>query len=190
MKPDKLKPNQRDAIEDIFKLILQGVEAWVEAGKRVAAELEQDPDFADNFHEIHPQISVDYIYAFDRIGRIELHPMLAISDCPGAIRLRRLPYAAQEKYVNEPIAILIREGKGWTTLRTSVFNLTPEQARQVFAEDHIRTEAEQRAWIEDKSAKAIVQFDEPFRVSGRKLIVMQPCQLTAKQLATVLAQME
>lgn len=184
-------PQKRnDSVEKFYTLLQEGYEKWIEAGRIVSEALEQDPDFADKVHAAHPEISTDTVYAFDRIGRKQLHPKLVMSDSPGAKRLRRLPYSLQEKHSNQPVPVLIKNERGWDTLNVSVFNLSSEQASQVFDSDSLRTEAAQRAYLETKSTKAFIQVDEPFRVSGRKLIVMQPCQFTAGQLARVLADME
>lgn len=180
----------KNTVEQFFTLLQKGYETWIEAGKVVVKALEDDPDFAEKVNASHPEVSVDVVYAFDRIGRKELHPKLAISDSPGAKRLRRLPYGQQEKYMNNPIPVLIKQLNGWETLKVSVFNLTSDQAAQAFDGNVIRTEAEQRAYLETKSSKAMIQIDEPYRVSGRKLIVMQACQFTAGQLARLLAEME
>lgn len=177
-------------VNKFIELFLKGIELWLEAGRIVSQALEEDPDFAEKVNAAHPEISVDTVYAFDRIGRKQLHPKLVISDSPGARKLRRLPYTMQEKYTDEPVPVLIRTESGWETLKVNVFNLTSEQAAQVFDGDVIRTEGAQRAWLESKASKALIQVDEPYRVSGRKLLIMQPCQLNAKQLATILAQME
>ena len=181
---------KHNPIEQFIDLLQRGYDAWIEAGKIVAKSLEDDPDFAEKVNAAHPEVSIDTVYAFDRVGRRELYPKLLMSDTPGAKRLRRLPYAAQEKFANNPVSVLIRADKGWDTLKTSVFNLTSDQAAQVFDGDCIRTEAAQRAYLEAKSTKAMVQIDEPYRISGRKLIVLQSCQFTAGQLARILADME
>ena len=180
----------KSAIKQFVSLFQEGYEAWVKAGKLVAGQLEQDPDFAEKVHAECPEISVDTVYAFDRLGRKELHPKLLVSDSPGAKKLRRLPYSVQEKLTDSPVSVLIKTERGWDTLNVSVFNLTAEQASQVFDSDCVRNEAQQRAFIESKCSKALIQVDEPYRVSGRKLLVMQPCQLTAKQLARILSEME
>ncbi len=179
-----------DQISKFVSLFQQGYEAWIEAGKIVSASLESDADFADKVHAAHPEISCDTVYAFDRLGRKELHPKLLISDAPGSRKLRRLPFTLQEKYTEQPVKVLVKNSKGWDTLEISVFNLTPDQANQVFDGDSIRSEAAQRAWLEGKASKAMIQIDEPYRVSGRKLVVMQPCQFTAGQLCRLLADME
>lgn len=183
-------PQKISHVENFVTLFQRGYDAWIEAGKLVASALEEDPDFADKVHAKHPEISCDTVYAFDRLGRKELHPKLLISDSPGAKKLRRLPYGYQEKYSDNPVPLLVKTEKGWETLKASVFNLTSEQANQVFDADGVRPEAAQRTWLECKSSKAIIQVDDAWRVTGRKLIVMQPCQFTAGQLARMLADME
>ena len=183
-------PIKNNAVEQFFTLLQKGYEMWMQAGKVVADALESDVDFAEKVNKAHPEVSVDVVYAFDRIGRKQLHPKLAISDSPGAKKLRRLPYAQQEKFINQPLPVLIKQVNGWEVLKVSVFNLTAEQSSQVFDGDVVRTEAEQRAYLETKSSKSLIQIDEPYRVSGRKLIVMQACQFTAGQLARLLAEME
>lgn len=177
-------------IEKFFQLLTQGYEAWLEAGKIVAKAMDDDVDFAEKMNAAHPEVSIDTVYAFDRIGRRELFPKLLISDSPGSKRLRRLPYSQQEKFSCNPVPVLIKTQKGWETLKVSVFNLTIEQAAQVFNGDSIRNEAAQRAYLETKASKAMIQVDEPYRLSGKKLIVMQACQFTAGQLARFLAEME
>ena len=75
-------------------------------------------------------------------------------------------------------------------LLVSVFNLTPDQAQQMFGPEGIRNEGAQRAWLEDRSTKSLVVVDDPYRVTGRRLVVMQPCQFNARQLANILAEMQ
>jgi hypothetical protein len=177
-------------IDSFVALFQKGYDAWIDAGKIVSSAIEEDPDFAEKVHAKHPEISCDTVYAFDRLGRKELHPKLLISDSPGAKKLRRMPYSIQEKYSNNPVPLLIKTEKGWETLPASAFNLTPEQANQAFDSDGVRPEAAQRAWLECKTSRALIQVDDAWRVAGRKLIVMQPCQFTAKQLARIFADME
>lgn len=180
----------KNAVEQFITLFQQGYDAWTSAGKLVADALEHDPDFAEKVHDKCPEISCDTVYAFDRLGRKQLHPKLLISDSPGARKLRRLPYSEQERYCDGPVCLLIKTCSGWDTLMVSVFNMTTEQANQVFDAEGVRTAPAQRAWLENKSSKSLITVDEPYRISGRKLIVMQPCQFTAGQLARMLSDME
>lgn len=183
-------PDENNNFNRLAKLLRATAEGLIEAGELVVKMLEADEDFPDKFNEAFPEYPTDLIYALDRVGRKQLHPKLLFSNCPGAVRLRHLPYELQEKYLSEGPKVMIREGRDWKFIKITIFNLTPDQARQVFAEDHLRNDAEQRAWIEDKQSKVLVPFDEPFRVSGHKCMVMTPCTITRKQLVGILAQME
>ena len=179
-------------IEKFVDLFQRGYEAWVEAGRVVVQALESDPDFADKVHEKHPEISIETVYAFDRLGRQDLHPKLLISDSPGAKRLRQLRYHVQEKFVEKPVPVLIKTDSGWETLKVSVFDLTSDQASQVFDKNDVRNDHSQRAYIEGKKASKAVksfQVDMPYRVVGRKLVVMKPCQFTLGQLTMIVAEM-
>ncbi len=57
----------------------------------------------------------------------------------------------QETYFHNPPSLLIQNNGDWEQLKVDIHNMTPDQAAQVFSEDHVRTDGEQRAWIEDDS---------------------------------------
>ena len=170
---------------------MAGVEAWIKAGEIVARNLDKDPAWMEKVCARCPEITEDTVLAFDRVGRRQLHPRLLTSNKPGAVRLRSLPMGLQEKYLSAPLPVLVKNGKAVETLAVSVWNLTPDQCRQVFDKDSVRSEGAQRAWLESQSARraAPVQVDEPYRITGHTLVVMEPCKLTCKQLLSLAAQM-
>lgn len=181
---------QNDTIEQFYTLIMQGVAAWTKAGELVAKACEEDDDFPAKVNAAHPEITEEFVLVFERVGRRLVHPKLLMDDSPGVEKLRSLPYAEQEKWMTCPVPLLVRAAKGWETLRTPVRNLTQMQARQVFARHCVRSEGEQRAWLEGQSALKSVPADDAFRVVGGKLVVMHPTTLTRKQVAQCLAMME
>lgn len=176
--------------ELFIDLVMRGTECWLQAGEIVARNMDANPHFIDEVCDKCPDLSPETVVRFAQIGRKQLLPKLLISDAPGVRRLRKLPYALQQKYSSDPIPVVIASGD---VLTVDVRNLTPDQAAQVFADDRIRSEAEQRAWMEDKKAKTAVHrqsVDSPYRIVGKKLVIVQPCQLTSRDLARVLADME
>lgn len=178
------------AVQEIIDLINNGVECWFKAGQLVAKNIDENPDFVDQVCDQCKDISPETIYRFEQIGRKQLYPKLLLNDSPGVRRLRRLPYALQERYAICPVTLLISGGE---TLEIDVRNLTPAQAAQVFAGDRLRTVAEQRAFIEDKRAEdaAVTSVgDQPYRIVGKTVVVMQSCKFTTKDLARILAQIE
>jgi hypothetical protein len=175
------------------ELMQAGIDKWVEAGKYAAACIDEDANFVDEVCDEFPQITPEMVLTFARVGRSEVHPYLLLSDAPGIRRLRRLPYAVQEKYAKEPVRLLVSHDGKWETLNVDVRNLTPDQASQVFGNDGVRSDAAQRAFIEDKAAKRIapaVKANLPYRVTSRTLVVMEPVSLDRKELLRILNEME
>ena len=183
---------ESSAVSEFYKLVMQGVEAWLKAGEIVAKEMDKDPAFVDNVIRKHPELSEDFILAFDRIGRKALHPKLLMDDRAGIVALRSMNYETQEKFLSEPVPTLVKTEDGWQTLNIETRNLTPVQARQVFdtKQRTVRTPAAQRAWIESKRTMESVSSDEPYRIVGATLVVMTPTKFSRKQLAQFLANME
>jgi hypothetical protein len=178
-------------MDEFVKLVMAGIEAWFKAGEIVARNMDANPDWVDEVCRRCPEITPETVLAFDRVGRRKLHPRLLASNKPGAVRMRSLPFELQEKYLKEPVPVIVKQGKEVETLAVSVWNLTSEQCRQVFDGDTIRSEGAQRAWLESKRKPAIpFEVTEPYRISGHTLVVLEPCKLSCKQLLSLAAQMQ
>lgn len=170
--------------------LLRGCEAWLEAGKIAAAELDKNPDWADEVARIDPFPPAGSVKQFARIGRMQLHPKLLAPGPVGLQRLAKLPFALQEKYLKQPVEVLVEKGE---TLLIDVHNLTDEQAAQVFTKDDIRDIPEQRAWLSTQAMQKAVpptRANLPYRIAGKKLICMAGCTFERKELAKLLAEME
>lgn len=65
-------------------------------------------------------------------------------------RLMSMPIAIQEMVVKgDPLPLVVlKDGEGIETLRVPALRLLPKQLQQVFGDDHVRTEGEQRVWLE------------------------------------------
>jgi hypothetical protein len=179
--------------ELFISLITKGLESWLAAGKLVMESLEANPAWAEEVHALYPEVGLETIYAFERIGRMKLHPRLLLSDAPGYRRLRCLPYDLQEKFLKEPVKLLIREGKNWEELNVNAVNLTADQCKQVFTDHEVRSVPAQRAWIESQNMRKLVPFSDaemPYRIIGKQLVVNAPCRLKVSELARIIAQME
>lgn len=179
--------------ERIVELIQQGISAWAEAGRLIAEGIDENKNFIDELCSKHPMLSDGIVRRFEQIGRGTIDARLLVTENPGAVRLRQLPIQLQQKHLSEPVEVLIKTDSGWETLRMDVMNLTRDQAAQVFTADGVRSVAAQRAFIEDramKQAAPLAAAELPYRVNGRKLVITNPCTLTSKDLARVLAEME
>lgn len=189
----KLDKHITEGIEKIYNLITTGVEAWIKAGEMIAEEIDKDPEFVDKFCDKHSDISPETVIRFELIGRRKLHPKTLLNESPGIRRLRRLPFQLQEKYVTCPVSLVVKSNGKYDILNVDVRNLTPDQAAQVFDSSGVRSEGAQRAWLEDKAASKLVvesQPDSPYRIVGKKLVVMSACQFTVRDLAQLMARIE
>lgn len=182
-----------EPIDRFLTLVQAGIDSWTEAASIAREQLKADPEWADKVAEKNRLITPQFVHKFACIG-VKMIPQLVISECPGAKRLRQLPLSVQQDCYHNPVALLVQTDNGWEELNVDLHNLTPDQASQVFAEDHIRTSAEQRAWIEDRKAKCAAstpaKINQPFRVVSNKLVVMVPCQFSRKELTQILADMD
>lgn len=189
-----MKLQKQQLAKQFIDLVIQGIACWVRAGEIAAKAVEEDPKFIDRVCKSNPDITKETVNRFVLIGQRKLHPQLCLSETPGVKRLRRLPYPVQEKHVVTPVDLVIKDDGKVKVLNVDVRNLTPHQASQVFSADGIRTEAEQRAWLEDKAAKRAVptvSSDTPWRITrDRELVVSEPCRLSRRDVARILAEME
>jgi hypothetical protein len=181
---------QNNDIRNFAEHLRAGIENWTKAGEIAAKCCDADPQWPEKVVEQFGDINVDVIYAFERIGRGVLNPKLLLNDSPGCRKLRRLPKHYQDRFLSEPVNLLIKQDGNWETLKIDVRNLEPAQANQVFTNDGVRSEAQQRAWLEERATRESVQIDEAYRIAGKNLVVMSPCQFTRKQLTRLLMEME
>jgi hypothetical protein len=184
-------PNKRQTeIDQIRELLQKGIECWVQIGAIVAKMIDDDPEAIDRICEACPLLTAESVLNFERLGRKTLHPRLLISYGPGVNRLRKLPYHLQERYVTQPVELLLANGE---TLQCDVMNLTTQQAAQVFSSDGLRSLAAQRAWLEGEATKRVAppsRIDLPYRITSGKLIILNACTLSRKELAKILVELE
>lgn len=179
-----------DSIKAFQDALQRGLDGITEAMEIAAREIAKDASWPDKVEE-QTAIPAVSITRWARLIQRQI-PQLLIDYSPGARLLSRLPKQLQTKYYSEPLPLLIEKDGGFEVLRVDLRNLTPEQARQVFADDHVRTEAEQRAWIEDRKALSAVpaKTNLPYRIVRDELLVMIPCKFTRRDLARLLSEME
>ena len=176
-----------DAFDDAFNRASAG---FIEAGQILAKGIaEHGPEFRDLIIARFPKIAPSTWRKLESIGNGILDHRLLTDSSAGASILRRLPGPIQTRALNEGVAVLIAGGE---TLRVQVDNLTPEQARQVFASDHIRDESAQRAWVESRTPAISAVSDKAIGVSSAwtvkagKIMVNRPCSLSRIDLANML----
>lgn len=183
----------KNYIAEFLALIEQGKQCWIDAGKKLCEAVENVPGFTKLLLDECPQLTNRFIHKMIDLGHGSLHPELLIGESIGERSLAKLPYSWQEKHFEKPVELLIKNADKWDTLLVQVRDLTPDQCKQVFDGTGIRTEAQQRVYLENSWAKRIAppsKSNLPYRIVGKKLVVMTPTQFDRKELATLLAEME
>jgi hypothetical protein len=175
-------------------LLSDAKEGLAKAGKFAAEQIDANPNFIDEVLKLAPQLTEEFIRRFERIGRGQMVPQLMWDASPGVGKLIKMPVSLQEKYLNEPVALLVKSDAGWETLKCDVRNLSASQASQVFNGEGVRSEAAQRAWIEDKRAKLDQKIPtatkEPYRVVRHSLVIVEPVTISRAELLMLLAKMD
>ena len=130
------------------------MDALEEAGLILVEMIDRDAEVKRRIMDAYPEISGDMLDVFERIGRRQLYYRLCLLDGPGVKALMRCPFSDQVRYFKEPLALLLAQGKNPDdSLNVQVQFMSPKQARQVFGRNHVRSLAEQRAWIESQKPR-------------------------------------
>jgi len=179
-------------IEQFGGMIRAIGENLLEAGKLLVEMLKDDPEAKAKIQRKFPEISVSMLNQLEAVGRGQMHPRLALAAGPGHVKMRGLPYSDQERYLEEPVPLLVDNHGAYDTLLVKVHELTPDQARQVFAADHLRSAGEQRAYLEDlKQKKEIehrsVPLEESYKIHRDGSVEFKAgVRLTRKTLMNIL----
>jgi hypothetical protein len=187
--------NQNPLVGEIVSLITRGIECWSKAGEIVVKLIDDHRMTIQEIAGNSEFLTENIIARFEQLGRKQILPQLLVADYPAAKHVIKLPYSEQSRAVDAGVELLVMGDEGHSTLKVAIGNLTPLQCKQVFANDAIRSLPAQRAYIEsqktDNEIKNRVFNDEAiWKVSGRKVVFFKPCQMTARELAQIIAEIE
>lgn len=165
-------------------------EAFINAGAIYARSIQvHGPGAREAFAAACPHITAGTWRRLEAVGNGSLDARLLTAGSCGANALRRLPITAQREALGTGVEVCL---PGGDALRVQVDDLTPEQARQVFAADHVRSLPAQRAWLEAHPAvprTVSASAGMAWGVRAGKVVVNRPCSLTRVDLARMLAEL-
>jgi hypothetical protein len=187
--------NQNTLVCEIVSLITRGIECWSKAGELVVKLIDEHRMTISDIAGNSEFLTEDIVTRFDQLGRKQILPQLLVADYPAAKHIIKLPYSEQSRVTNDGVELLVMDGDGNNTLKVATQNLTSLQCKQVFSKDAIRSLPAQRAYIEsqktDNEIKGRICSPEAiWKVSGRKVAFLKPCQLSARELAQIIAEIE
>lgn len=180
---------QKRQIEQLTELFQQGINAWTQAGEILV-------DMLDNGKLTLGEIATEtglpsrILGRFEQLGRKQLLPALLIADYPASRYMSNLTYSEQERLTNESIEVLTADGADKVLIATK--NLTPDQCRQVFSSNEVRSLPAQRAWVESSKRKTqtrIIDAGMPYHIDRGQVVFDRACVMKASQLLNILAQL-
>ena len=178
-------------INQFTKLIQQGIDAWQDAGTLLIEMIKSDSKIFDKIIAKDPRLNASILGRFEQIGRKVLHPYLLISDSPAASKLATMPYSVQERYLNEPVPLIIETGNGIDTILVDIKNMSNGQANQAFGRGIVRTSSQQRAWLLDrasKTAKTVKEKNRPlYMIKNGKVHFNQDAEFSLAELVKIMA---
>ena len=190
MKTTLTTKDQNSKIEQFITLFRDGVNAWIKAGEILVELVENDPHTYDYIIQKCPQLNAGILGRFEQMGRKTLHPQLLLTASPGFSKLTKLPFSMQERYIEEPIPLIVHTDEGTDVLLVKAKDMTKEQANQVFANGRLRTEGEQKALLmQQRSVASKPVVSRPWTIKGSKAII-NGVEFTRKELAGIVAQMD
>ena len=179
-------------IQDFANLYKQGIKSWIKAGEIIVKLVDSDPHAFEWIIAEYPDFNPTILSRFEKIGRKIIHPKLFLSSAPGTKKLQNLPYSVQEKLIEEPVPMIIETDDGVDVLLVKVKAMSRDQADQCFAPDHVRTEAEQRAWLIDRranAAKNVTPDSFSWRIKGSVVEFSKGAKLSRKDLMAILVKL-
>ena len=179
-----------EKMESFLTLFREGVEAWVKAGAILVELIEENPNIYDEMIEKCPTLNAGILTRFEQIGRKQLHPQLLLGSSAGMAKLKRLPYSLQERYLEEPIPVVVETEYGTDKLLIKARDMTPDQANQVFQGSGLRSESAQKAYLSQKQAEVKRKGPEVTLWTKKKgKIYFNPdIGFTPSDIASILAQ--
>lgn len=180
-----------DKMQSFIQLFKEGVDAWIKAGETLVELVENDPAAYDELIEKCPTLNAGILARFEEMGRKTLHPQLLINGAPGFAKLKKLPFSLQERYLNEPISVVIDKDGRPDLLLVKAKDMTTAQANQVFCRNRVRTEGEQRAFRLQKEEEAPKHQGPEVTLwtkRGGKIFFNADVGFTLSDVASILAQ--
>lgn len=178
-------------INQFILLYRKGVDAWIKAGEVLVALVDNDPHAYDYIIQKCPMLNAGVLARFEEMGRKTLHPQLLLTNSPGFSKLQKLPLSLQERYLEEPIPVIVHGENGTDILMVEAKNMTKEQAAQVFTGNRVRTEGEQKALLmqaKSNAARPVGSNIAPWKIEKGRVVFQAGATLSAGELATIITQ--
>lgn len=171
-------------IEKFVELLYEGVRAWEKAGKMLVNMTKRNPKVKEKILREHPEISSSILAKLEAVGRGIMKPELLLSDATPYRLARDLPVSDQERLLEDSqIPLVVEKDGSFDVIHADFRHLNSKQSKQVFSKDHIRSEAEQRAYLE-ASRKTPPKKD--WEMVDGMVVFRKGAKMTVSQLSSII----
>lgn len=149
---------------------------------------------ADGITIVHEELGIsrEVMRNFMLVARGTLHEKIALGTVPYGNALRDLSIEEQTEVVEKGIPVIKRVGKAWKSNHIKTDSMPTEIRKQVFDGKRIRTESEQKEYVErleSASRARSAKVKKQWEIKGGKLVVNTPTSFTTSDLAKILSDM-
>jgi hypothetical protein len=181
-----------------FKDALQcGIDGIIRASEIYVKAIDEDPSVQSQFWlDLGDVVPISAWKQFEAIGRKWVHPRLLFGGVSSKVlmaEMRRAPYSVQARVFNgDRFDLLLDNGR---TLRVSPLEATYSQVQQLFHGGAIRSISEQKAFLEERRAKAVsrLAFDPepmPYTITKGKVLFRRDTEMTKRELIRIIEEMK
>lgn len=153
---EKWQPDKERSIANFAEAVNRGIEAWAEAGSILVQMMAKDEDLFNKILSAHPEIGMDMLLTFERIGRKQIFAPLLAMNCPASEHLLELPYEVQERCTREPVEIVVKHGENYKITSKRLHELTKKESELAFNHEGTRPTDRQLKILQIKAAEKII----------------------------------
>ena len=178
----------KTAASEFKSALYAGCEGIARAARIYVEFLDREPLKADEFRSLADDMVPFHVWSLlEQVGRKQLHPRLLLGGGRHGNVIRRLPYSIQEKILErkEKFELVTSGGE---ILKVDLQTCEPEQIAQIVDGDQIREPSAQRAYIENRKARAALAKKPepaellPYQIIGGAILFRKDCRLTKREL--------
>lgn len=174
-----------DSAQDWVKRINNMLDVVLNVARDFAAALDRRPELAVELVEFG--ISRELIRRLERAGRGLLDARLVLNTSVGGRRLMALTMSEQKLVIENGVEVL--EADCQNTRVISLGDLTPDQARQVFSREGIRSLAQQRTFLAKRQQVEAPISDQDFKIHREFVVTTRPGKWSRKLILQWLSEM-
>lgn len=175
----------RNYIEEFKQAFNVGIKSIERASKIYVKALDEDVDAYNKFRDAFDgEIPASAWTKFENVGRGFMHSKLLIgAGGRHSNKIAKLPMSEQKLMFDGKVDLLLQDGD---TIKVDAKTLRPSDAKQLFANNHIRTLSEQKTYLESIKAEHSLKMEEyktlPYEIKGNKVFFKHNTEFTKREL--------